>query len=444
MSYSYKKAEVIETVTLIPEEGATPSLLEVLSYRRGYDTKGEKLFIKKHIRPLKDSEHEYHEDGFGNILVVVGDEPPAILHNAHTDSCHSGRNSEIYQSLAICEDGMVRLLDEAVPRKSTLPDTKTKGKTKHKVKKEERVHSLFGEVLGADDGTGMYLMLHMIDAKVPGYYLFTRAEEVGGQGVKFIIKDKSDHALLNFLPEYPELVISYDRKDYGSIITEQMCGVCMGDDASALFASKLLTASLDWVENEEFTGIFKADPTGSYTDSAEFVGRAKHCTNLSVGYFDQHSPRESQHLQFAEDLLTTLINLDWYDLEFLLFHLTDEPEDNSWGNEWYSNYQGNSYNGYGTTDKDILDVEVEVEVEEEVIVTDSYLQKLLEASPYCQYCVNAENASFNNADCQACGGLEEAEDILYTQERSLLVEDLFPQDEDSLPAFDKTDDKEDK
>ena len=38
-----------------------------------------------------------------------------------------------------------------------------------------------GEPLGADDAAGVWLMLNMIDARVPGTYVFHRGEERGGK-----------------------------------------------------------------------------------------------------------------------------------------------------------------------------------------------------------------------------------------------------------------------
>ena len=42
------------------------------------------------------------------------------------------------------------------------------------------------ECLGGDDGTGVWLMTKLIEAGVPGRYIFHRAEEVGGRGSGWI------------------------------------------------------------------------------------------------------------------------------------------------------------------------------------------------------------------------------------------------------------------
>jgi hypothetical protein len=55
----------------------------------------------------------------------------------------------------------------------------------------------------------------------------------------------------------------------------------------------------------------KADAYGTYTDSMEYSGIVPECTNISVGYFDQHTAKESQDLEFAEMLLEKLIEARW-------------------------------------------------------------------------------------------------------------------------------------
>ena len=45
-----------------------------------------------------------------------------------------------------------------------------------------------GGVLGADCGTGVWIMLNLIAAGVPGLYVFHRDEEIGGGGSSYIAK----------------------------------------------------------------------------------------------------------------------------------------------------------------------------------------------------------------------------------------------------------------
>lgn len=79
------------------------------------------------------------------------------------------------------------------------------------------------ECLGGDDGTGVWLMTKLIEAGVPGRYIFHRAEEVGGRGSGWI--QKSGVELL----EGYKRAIAFDRKAKHSIITYQACSRCCSD-----------------------------------------------------------------------------------------------------------------------------------------------------------------------------------------------------------------------
>jgi len=56
------------------------------------------------------------------------------------------------------------------------------------------------------------------------------------------------------------------------------------------------------------------DNTGIYTDSAVFMDDIRECTNLSVGYFNEHSTGEFQNLTYLEDLCEGIIKVDWENL----------------------------------------------------------------------------------------------------------------------------------
>ena len=60
----------------------------------------------------------------------------------------------------------------------------------------------------------------------------------------------------------------------------------------------------------------KPDRHGTYTDSMEYAEIVSECTNISVGYYNQHTAKESQDLEYAEMLLERLIEADWSALVF--------------------------------------------------------------------------------------------------------------------------------
>lgn len=58
-------------------------------------------------------------------------------------------------------------------------------------------------------------------------------------------------------------------------------------------------------------GDYKLDDTGTFTDTANYTDLVGECTNISVGYYDQHTSLEVQDIQFAEALLDVLISSDF-------------------------------------------------------------------------------------------------------------------------------------
>ena len=147
-----------------------------------------------------------------------------------------------------------------------------------------------GGVLGADCGTGMYIMIRMILEKVPGHYVFFASEEVGRVGSK-----QYD------MPAHITKCISFDRKGYDNLITTQSgTKGCSDTFADALIAGFKLP--------------LVKDPTGSYTDSYTFFDSINECINLSVGYFNQHTQNEYQDLEHLALLVDACIKLDWEDL----------------------------------------------------------------------------------------------------------------------------------
>ena len=146
-------------------------------------------------------------------------------------------------------------------------------------------------ILGADDKTGCTIMAMMIRSGVPGHYVFFAGEEVGCVGSKALAKETDAYTY--------DVCISFDRKGYDSIVTHQMGSRCCSDDWAAQLAEEL--------NKDGFK--FAADPTGVYTDSLQFSDLIPECTNISVGYMHQHTPREQQDIDFAYRLCLTMIRI---------------------------------------------------------------------------------------------------------------------------------------
>jgi hypothetical protein len=53
------------------------------------------------------------------------------------------------------------------------------------------------------------------------------------------------------------------------------------------------------------------DPTGVFTDSANFIDVIPECTNVSVGYFNEHTHDELQNITYLERLAKACVAADW-------------------------------------------------------------------------------------------------------------------------------------
>lgn len=251
-----KEPEVDRTVAYKPskaDEDAHEMLLEMLTYRRPARSKSEAKFINRFIIPLK-----VEVDKYGNYYKRIGKAP--VVWCCHLDTVHTegGRQKLGYD---MAEVGI------AEKEKSSC--------------------------LGADDTAGVWLMVQMITAKVPppGLYIFHRDEEGGRKGSEFIAK---------YMPSQLDgmkFAIALDRKGVTSIITHQMSKRCCSGEFADSLASELDMG-------------FLLDDTGSYTDTASYVGIIGECTNLSVGYHNAHSSFERQDREFLFKLRDKLLKLD--------------------------------------------------------------------------------------------------------------------------------------
>ena len=152
--------------------------------------------------------------------------------------------------------------------------------------------------LGADDKAGVTTMLWMIKHNVPGLYYFFIGEEVGCIGSGNAARSVSD-----FKGKY-DRIISFDRRDVGSVITHQSWSRCCSDSFGDALASELNKSGLS----------YKKDDGGVYTDSAEFVDIIPECTNISVGYYKEHTTNESQDIDHLTRLAEACLRVDWESL----------------------------------------------------------------------------------------------------------------------------------
>lgn len=186
-----------------------------------------------------------------------------------------------------------------------------------------------GDCLGADDGAGVALMVHMIEAGVPGLYVFFRGEEVGGIGSSWM--DKHFNSVLKDI----DRCISLDRADQNDVITHQGIGRCCSDAFASALAAALTT--------DDLTLAYLPDNTGVFTDSANLVDHIPECTNLSVGYKHQHGDGEYQDVTFLQRLADQLCLVPWDDLPTERDPKADEWNGKTFGSagsdyDWMSGY----------------------------------------------------------------------------------------------------------
>lgn len=246
-----------ETYTA-PNWGLDPDayqmFLDMLSYRRPEGSRAEQKFITRFLMPLNPD-----VDAAGNLYVTVGDSPN-VLWSCHVDTVHQSQGR---QRVEVDHEGFVSV----APRQ---PES---------------------NCLGADCTTGVWLMVQMIKAGKPGLYVFHRAEEVGCIGSRWIASYNAERlAGIDY-------AIAFDRYGFDHVITHQASGRCCSDAFAQALAGQL-------------GGRFQPDDGGVYTDTNEYTGIIPECTNISVGYFRQHTRAETQSLGFLAYLLPALLALD--------------------------------------------------------------------------------------------------------------------------------------
>jgi hypothetical protein len=180
-------------------------------------------------------------------------------------------------------------------------------------------------ILGADDKAGVTVMLYMIERGVPGLYYFFLGEEVGCVGSKKVATKHREEKL-----DYINKVVSFDRRGTDSVITFQASQRCCSDEFG-----KALSEALNGVDS---TFKYRNDPTGVYTDSAKFVDIYPECTNISVGYYSEHTFSERQDISHLEKLAEACTKIDWNSLPTVR-----DPKVTEW--DYYGGY-GWEWAGY--------------------------------------------------------------------------------------------------
>lgn len=278
----------------LPKRALMQTLGQSLVIKRASGTMAEAGFVGWLVRYINQiSPAGVHMiDEAGNIHVDLRrDEQDRTLFTAHTDTVHhnTDKTSEADTINLVRIDGDIWRAD--------------------------------GDVLGADDGAGCALLMHMIECNVPGYYIFFRGEEVGGVGSSWLAAHNE-----SLLKQFDHAV-AFDRAYEYDIITHQAAGRCCSDAFADALAEALST--------DDAALMFAPSSGGVFTDTANFTDIIPECTNVSVGYEFQHSDRELQNVAFLQRLAAQLLLVDWSSLP-----VQRDP------NVYESKYGSNTMNDY--------------------------------------------------------------------------------------------------
>ncbi|MES0134469.1 hypothetical protein NKJ88_05815 [Mesorhizobium sp. M0016] len=235
--------------------------LEMLTFCRPAGSVYEEAFVEKYLRVP----HRPIEDGYGNQIIDVGSKPN-IVWSSHTDTVH--RVSRLQHIEVGKKDGFARV----------APGQK------------------LSNCLGADCTTGVWLMLEMIEAGVPGRYIFARAEERGMLGSSWLARNTP------MMLEGIDAAIAFDRMGTDEVITHQGSRTASNEFATSLAAI--------------LGGEYKPSSLGVYTDTKAYAALVSECTNIGVGYYRQHSTAETQDLNHLKWLRDVMVKFDQSTLVF--------------------------------------------------------------------------------------------------------------------------------
>jgi hypothetical protein len=260
------------------------TLTNILTLRRYHGGPGEQRFIDLYMQDMTEITNKA-----GEVLAYtkqVG-EFNGILWSCHIDTVHKSGDLTIFQNVIYDTEMEVMYVEDA-------------------------------DCLGADDGAGVWLLLEMIAAGVPGQYIFHRGEERGCWGSSQIAGQHHE-----WLEQFTH-AIAFDRRGTQSIITHQRYGRCCSNKLAVHLAALLNMGH-------------EPDDTGIYTDTAEYQGIIPECLNVSCGYEGEHGRGEMLDAGYLKRLRDTMVGLSHKDL--LALPVAREPGKDDWdsafcGQDW--------------------------------------------------------------------------------------------------------------
>lgn len=268
-----------------------PEIVGLLSWQRPHLSETEEWWVKTFIEPIGVTASQAYYDDFGNYVVVT-DENSKTMFSAHTDTVHRHPKKGLEKIELQYQE--VKIL-----------------KNRNTLCKED------GEPLGADDAAGVWLLMKMIEKGVPGTYVFHRGEERGGKGSDWISRNRQD-----WLRRF-DRAIAFDRRGTSDIITHQSVGRCCSDEFARDLAFML-------------GGDYTPCDRGVFTDTANYVDFIPECTNISCGYYDEHTDSETLDLDHLFSMVEPLVDANWEALPVKRVPGTLSSARDDYNNWWWS------------------------------------------------------------------------------------------------------------
>lgn len=310
-SFSDYADNVIKPIVATPQKDLD-RLFSILRTQRPAHSVAEDNFVKDYLAHLSSA----WQDEYGNVIVPVQMDKSKTMFSCHTDTVHPRPNTN-YENKLVVDNVKQHVF--------------TDGK----------------QQLGADDGVGVWFMLNMIERGIPGLYIFHRAEEVGGVGSDHFVKHHAQYILDLEI----QRCIAFDRHYYNDVITHQGHR-CASDEFAQALSNEL---------NQTSGFAFAPCDTGVFTDSANYIDIIPECTNLSVGYWKQHTINEALDYAFATKLLERLLLINWEALPTVR-DVNDFDYAGGWFDNDYDEYYVNDKQGtthYALEEMDMYDMVIE-------------------------------------------------------------------------------------
>lgn len=305
------KESVIGTQLDIPET-VDPLLVTILSWPRSHGSYSELAFCEWLTKSLVDLGYVVTKWEEGSMFVDVlhpGGKRATTLFSCHVDTV----------------DGFIKAADPADHTKITRKKLTYDSNFGHITLDKDSV----GGCLGADDGAGVWVMLNMIAAGVPGGYLFHRGEECGGVSAKANAR-KREALLKRF-----DAAVAFDRPRCNEIITHQGGAECASNKYALALAAALNKHGFE----------YKPSTTGVYTDTKEYRKIIAECINIGVGYEQQHGRNEFQDYAHLKALTEAACNIDWEALPVDRDPTKPDPVFSGYGGRGAYGFPGHGMNG---------------------------------------------------------------------------------------------------